>query len=158
MKPEGAGERQAAVPTRMPGDVLEELIRTAHLAERRRTRAVETAGLSQLQFAVLACLEDMDGLSHTELARVLRVRRQGVSRVLGEMLETGLIERTGPGGRGRRNDLRITEAGACALTRAQPAVVHASRPEGLGLTARERKVLAQLLVQVRDQLDDDELA
>ncbi|HEY3514616.1 MAG TPA: MarR family transcriptional regulator [Kribbella sp.] len=142
----------------MPHDLLGELIRTAHLAERRLGQVVEGAGLTPAQFAVLSCLEDMGDLSHSELARALRVRRQGISRLLGEMVEIGLIERIGLGGRGRRNGQRITEAGVSALDRARPAVVRASRPSAMGLTAPERDELARLLVQVRDRLDDEELA
>jgi DNA-binding MarR family transcriptional regulator len=74
------------------------------------------------------------------------------------MVEAGLIERTGPRGRGRRIGLQLTRSGAIALGRARPAVTRASRPADMGLTLSEQETLAALLVRVRDALDENELS
>ncbi len=142
----------------MPHSVLEELVGTAHLAERRLAVVVESAELTPTQYGVLSCLDVTVELSHSELARALNVRRQGISRLVDEMIARGQIELTGPRGRGRRNGLRITAAGASALSQARPAVAYANRPSSIGLTAEERDTLTRLLVRVRDHLDDDELS
>ncbi|MFI5736107.1 MarR family winged helix-turn-helix transcriptional regulator [Kribbella sp. NPDC051587] len=138
--------------------VLWELVRTARIAERWLAQAVGSAELTPTQFAVVACLGDTGELSKTELARSLRVRHQVMGPILRRMIDAGLVELTGLGGRGRRNVLRLTQAGHDALGHAQTAVVRASRPTSLGLTAREQVTLTRLLVQLRDALDDAELA
>ncbi|TWD84654.1 DNA-binding MarR family transcriptional regulator [Kribbella amoyensis] len=135
--------------------VLWDLLRTAHLAERELTRVIEDAGLTPAQFGVLSCLADGDDLSQAELARLIMVRPQSMGRLIQDMVSAGLVERTGPGGRGRRTGLRMTDAGSDAVTRARPAVVRASRPEALGLSTEAHRRLGELLAEVRTRLSED---
>jgi DNA-binding MarR family transcriptional regulator len=138
--------------------VLWELVRTARIAERRLAQAVASSDLTPTQFAVVACLGDTGELSKTELARALRVRHQVMGPILRRMIDAGLIELSGPGGRGRRNVLRLTRLGHDVLAQAWTAVLRASLPTSLGLSRQRQATLSRLLVQLRDALDDAELA
>ena len=100
---------------------LWELVQTAHLATRRFTEVFAEAGLTPAQYGVLASLADGDDLSQADLARSVQVRPQSMGRLVAAMISHGLVERGGPGGRGRRTGLEITPAGRAALDRARPA-------------------------------------
>jgi hypothetical protein len=63
--------RASACGLTVSASVLEELIRTAHLAQRSLAWAVERAHLTPREFAVLSCLDDLGELSNSELARVM---------------------------------------------------------------------------------------
>lgn len=141
-------EHQSRVP-------LWDLVQTAHLAARRFSEVFAEAGLSPAQFGVLASLADGDGLSQADLARAVLVRPQSMNRLVADMVERGLVLRTGPGGRGRRTGLALTPTGTRALEQARPAAYAINVPEALGLTPAEATELVRLLAVVRHQLGVD---
>lgn len=131
---------------------LWELVQTAHLATRRFTEVFAAAGLSPAEFGVLASLADGDDLSQADLARAVLVRPQSMHRLVTDMVQRGLVLRTGPGGRGRRTGLTSTPAGSRALAQARPAAYAINEPEALGLSDPEAAELVRLLAVLRDHL------
>ncbi|WP_405059562.1 MarR family transcriptional regulator [Kribbella sp. NBC_01505] len=138
------------------GNLLWDLVRTAHLAERRLTAIMADAGLTPAQFGVLSCIADGDDLSQADLAKAIMVRPQSMGRLVTDMVAAGLVERNGAGGRGRRAGLRMTPAAAAALDRARPAVMRTAQPDQLGLTGADHSSLTALLDDLRQRLQDDE--
>lgn len=133
---------------------LWDLVQTAHLATRRFTEVFAEAGLTPAQYGVLASLADGDDLSQADLARAVLVRPQSMGRLVTDMVAHGLVERAGPGGRGRRTGLEITPEGRKALDRARPAAYALNTPAALGLDADRVAALVDALAAVRARLSD----
>jgi DNA-binding MarR family transcriptional regulator len=138
-----------------PPVALWDLVQTAHLAGRRFAAVFASHGLSPAQYGVLASLADGDDLSQAELARAVLVRPQSMARLVSAMVEAGLVERVGTGGRGRRTGLVLTASGQKAFRAARPAARATSTPEALGLSATENAQLVALLATVRQGLARD---
>ncbi|WP_083974791.1 MarR family winged helix-turn-helix transcriptional regulator [Herbidospora daliensis] len=131
---------------------LWELIQTSYVVARGFTDVFGTVGLTPIQFGVLASLADGDDLSQAELARVIMVRPQSLGEVAVSLMERGLVDRDGPGGRGRRSALRITPAGRELLERVLPAVAAFNTPENIGLSGEDAAELTRMLRIVRSTL------
>ncbi|GAB3492078.1 MarR family winged helix-turn-helix transcriptional regulator [Nocardiopsis coralliicola] len=131
---------------------LWELIQTSFVVSRGFQAVFGEAGLSPIQFGVLATLESGEDLSQAELARVLMVRPQSLADVAGGLVERGLVARDGPGGRGRRTALQLTGEGRRILADVWPAVAAFNAPAASGLTAAEAAELVRLLRAVRAAL------
>lgn len=133
---------------------LWDLVQTAHLAARRFAEVFAEAGLTPAQYGVLASLADDDDLSQADLARAVLVRPQSMGRLVAAMVEQGLVERAGPGGRGRRTGLEITSAGREALERARPAAYALNEPAELGVDAERLAALVGTLAVIRTRLSE----
>lgn len=131
---------------------LWELIQTSYVVARGFGEVFGTVGLTPIQFGVLASLADGDDLSQAELARAVMVRPQSLGEVAMTLIERGLVERDGPGGRGRRAGLRITAAGRTVLDRVLPGVEAFNAPDAIGLSGTESAELIRMLRTVRDTL------
>lgn len=129
-----------------------ELVRTAHLAGLRFTETIGPAGLTPTQFAVLLALADDEGPSSAEVARRVLVRPQSANALIGGLVDQGLVVRDGPGGRGRRAGVALTDLGRDALERALPLVRAFNAPDALGLTPAQAAMLVELLGHVRSAL------
>ncbi|GAA4881019.1 MarR family winged helix-turn-helix transcriptional regulator [Actinomycetospora straminea] len=136
------------------------LVQTAHVVGLRFSELFAGMDLTPTQFAVLIELERLDdgeeGLTQAELARRVLVRPQSVGVLLTSLVEQGLVTRTGPGGRGRRVGIALTEAGRAALERAWPPVRAFNTPAALGLTPAQAGMLDELLEHVRRALRADD--
>ena len=126
-----------------------ELVQTAHVVGRRFTELISAVGLTPTQFAVLRHLEERDGSTQAELARAVLVSPQSIGALLSPLLDGGLVVRDGPGGRGRRSGLSLTDAGRQALHRAWGPVRAFNAPAALGLTPAQAGMLGELLDRVR---------
>ncbi|MFI6538734.1 MarR family winged helix-turn-helix transcriptional regulator [Nonomuraea sp. NPDC050547] len=131
---------------------LWELIQTSYVVARGFTEVFGTVGLTPVQFGVLASLATGEDLNQAELARVIMVRPQSLGEVAVTLIERGLVEREGPGGRGRRARLRITPAGQAVLDRVLPAVVAFNAPQAIGLSGQDAEALTRMLRTVRGTL------
>ncbi len=109
-------------------------------------------GLTPTQFGVLAQLADGGNPTQAELARATFLRPQSMGELIEALLARGLVQRDGPGGRGRRTAITITEAGHAALAAAWPGVRAFNEPEALGLTLAETRELDRLLRLVMQTL------
>nr|WP_281376519.1 MarR family transcriptional regulator [Actinomycetospora corticicola] len=109
--------------------------------------------LTPTQFGVLRALDRGEGMSQAQLAREVLVRPQSMGVLVGDMLDRGLIERQGPGGRGRRVGLALSAHGREVLERTRPAVRDFNAPAALGLTFAQAAMLEEILDQVRRTLE-----
>jgi DNA-binding MarR family transcriptional regulator len=140
--------------TSRPAVPLWTLVQTAHLAARRFTEIFAEAGLTPAQYGVLACLADGDDLSKAELAKAILVRPQSMARLTDAMVDQGLLLRTGPGGRGRRTRLGMTELGRQKLAQARPAAWAINQPDQIGLTLGDVVVLEGYLHTIAKALSE----
>lgn len=151
-----AGHRDAGPgddPQPIPDLPLWELIQTAHVVARRFTAVFAATGLSPAQFGVLQSLLDEPDLSQADLAHNALVRPQSMGRLVGSMVERGLVARTGPGGRGRRSGLVITSAGRDAVHASWPGVLALNDTASTGLTTSAAATLTHVLRELRNTLD-----
>ncbi|GAA2994369.1 MarR family winged helix-turn-helix transcriptional regulator [Streptosporangium longisporum] len=139
-------------PEGEPDLPLWELIQTSYVVARGFTEVFGAVGLTPTQFGVLASLADGDDLSQAELARTIMVRPQSLGEVAASLIERGLVERDGPGGRGRRAALRITAEGRAILGRALPGVMAFNAPQAMGLSDTDAAELVRMLRTVRATL------
>lgn len=136
--------------------MLWDLVRTAHVAERRFTEVFAELGLTASQYGVLASLADGDDLSPAELARAVLVRPQSLAGVVNALVEAGLVVRAGPPGRGRRKALSLSNRGRSVFVEARPAAYRLLRPHTTGLDSRQTRELGSLLMTLRDHLAEHE--
>jgi DNA-binding MarR family transcriptional regulator len=83
----------------------------------RRLRQESGEGLSPSQNSALASIERHGPLTPSELAAVERVRRPTATRVLGALLDAGLITREPDPADGRIARVKVTRSGAATLKR-----------------------------------------
>lgn len=119
------------------------LVQASHVVARGFTAVFAQVGLTPTQFGVLANLADDPGLTQAELARRVLVRPQSLGELLVPLLERGLVSRDGPGGRGRRSGIEITDAGREAMAAALPGVREFNA--ALGLDTGQLGMLDDLL-------------
>ncbi len=131
---------------------LWELIQTSHVVARRFTEVFAAAGLTPTQFGVLAALADDPDLSQADLARIVLVRPQTMHHLITTLLERGLVHRPGPGGRGRRTRVELTDTGHHALRTALPTVHALNAPITIGLDREAAATLTCYLRTVREAL------
>lgn len=132
------------------------LVRTAHVASLRFAKLVGATDLTPTQFAVLVHLEDDEGPTQAELARRVLVSPQSVGALVTSLVEQGLVVRGGPGGRGRRAGIALTEAGRDVLEQTWPAVQAFNAPAALGLTPAQAAMLEESLDRIRAALESDD--
>ena len=136
--------------------VLWDLVRTAHVAERRFAEVFGEFGLSATQYGVMASLADGDNLSPAELARAILVRPQSLAGVVDTLVEAGLVVRDGPPGRGRRKLLSLSDRGRQVFSEARPAAYRLLRFETTGLESRQIGELGRILATLREHLREPE--
>ncbi len=147
--PPGPGAAGSVADADLP---LWELVQTYHVVARGFTEVFAAAGLSPTQFGVLALLAQDADLSQSDLARRVLVRTQSMGELMAGLLRRGLVERDGPGGRGRRAGWRLTEPGRHLLERTVPAVHAFNAPAAIGLDDDDAAALTRMLRTVRHTL------
>lgn len=128
------------------------LVQASHVVTRGFTAVFAQVGLTPTQFGVLAYLADEPALTQAELARRVLVRPQSLGELLVPLLARGLVTRDGPGGRGRRSGIALTDAGRAAMAAALPGVREFNA--SLGLDGDQLAVLDDLLHTVLRTLGD----
>lgn len=109
--------------------------------------------LTPTQFAVLMHLEQGQGLSQAELARRILVRPQSMAPLVSSLIERGYIVRDGPGGRGRRAGIALTDAGREAMEHAWPAVRALNTSDAMGITPAQAAMLDEILDRIRHAIE-----
>lgn len=93
---------------------IETLIVAAHALT--RVAALQTANETpSAQWRTLTILRDNGALRLGELARLSRVTQPGMTRLVGQMAELGLVERTADAADSRATVVQVTELGLEAL-------------------------------------------
>ena len=126
------------------------LVRAYHTIAHGLTGLFERHGLTPVQFGVLAQLSATPDLLQSELARRVLIRPQSMAAVITQLVDRGLLERLGEGGRGRPVPLRLTDGGDRLLRRAAADVHGFNQPASLGLADYEAGMLNALLHKVID--------
>lgn len=129
-----------------------DLMRTAHVLGLRFGELFADHHLTPTQFGILHTLAASGGMTQAELAREVLVRPQSIGVLISTLIDRGLVERRGPGGRGRRTALALTDPGRDALELAWPMVRDFNSPAALGLTPAQSAMLEEILETVRDNL------
>jgi len=93
--------------------------------------------------------EEDDGLTKAQLARHVLVGPQSMGTLIDSLVARGLVVRDGPGGRGRRAGIALTDAGRETRQRARPAVRAFNTPAALGLTRAQAAMLGETFDHVR---------
>jgi DNA-binding MarR family transcriptional regulator len=125
-------------------------VRVARLVGQRLQDRLAPHGLNPIHFGVLAQLAIETEMTQADLARSVLVRPQSVAPLLDGLQDRGLIVRTGDRARGRRNPVRLTDAGRCALDAVRPVALSANDLSDVGLTPPESAELNRLLLKVID--------
>lgn len=129
------------------------LVRAYHAVGRELYRLFADVDLTPVQFGVLAQLTATPDLTSSQLARAVLIRPQSMAEVVSTLVDRGLLERRGPGGRGRPVPLTVTAAGTAVLGRAGTALLDLHSAEGLGLEAPDLVTLNALLLRVLHHLE-----
>lgn len=121
------------------------LSRAARAVEHKMIELIVSHGLTAVQFGVLVQLVTHGPMTRAELARATMVRPQSMAGVIDGMLELGMLELTGAGGRGRPNPVTITVEGRAKIEAVWPPFVEANRAKHLGLSESEAAELNAVL-------------
>jgi DNA-binding MarR family transcriptional regulator len=120
-------------------------LRTASYAFRRALQEQLPAGLSLPLVAVLARLDEEDGLSGAELARRELVTAQTMNQLVVRLLDLGLVERRRHQTHGRILTIHVTRAGQRTLDRCAAIAGRIEERMLVGFsTAERRRLLASL--------------
>ena len=126
---------------------LARVVRLAACLGRDLTEISADAGLKPGQFQVLAELRGRDPLpmSATDLARALVLTSGGMTPILDQLEDRGLILRQMDGEDRRARRISITEKGRSAVIRALDQQIARHRALNAVLTLEERETLSALL-------------
>jgi DNA-binding MarR family transcriptional regulator len=94
---------------------------------------------------VLAIVSVRDGISQTELARLMRLERATIGVHVGRCLAKGFIRRIDSAHDGRKYALSVTQRGRQLLQRLRSRIPAHERGLAAALTAAERQTLLRLL-------------
>ena len=124
------------------------VVRGARFVGNRLASRLAEHGLNPIQFGVLAFLSREGELTTAEIARAVLLRPQSVAPLLDGLEERALIRRVGVRAKGRRNPVRITEAGREVLDEAWVIALAANDLGDAGLSGDESTELNRLLLKI----------
>ena len=124
------------------------VVRVARFVGNRLAGRLAGLGLNPIQFGVLAFLEKEGELTTAEIARAVLLRPQSVAPLLDGLEARDLIRRIGDRGKGRRNPVRMTEAGRAVLAQAWVIALAANDLGDAALSADESNELNRLLLKI----------
>ncbi|MGP3534629.1 MarR family winged helix-turn-helix transcriptional regulator [Microbacterium sp. RD1] len=125
---------------------------TQSVLHSRMDDALRPLGLSVPQYACLQWLQNLPGITASELARRVFVSRQSMNVLLQGLDKRGLVERADEPGPRRERGTMLTRAGDDAIGAAHEAVVGVADALVLGLSAADQSRLLTLLGICRDNL------
>jgi MarR family transcriptional regulator for hemolysin len=130
------------------------LMEAARLQRTVFDRRVRKVGFTRTQWLVLRRVAEQTGVSQSELAEMLEVEKATAGRFIDRLEEFGWVER-----RPDENDRRVKRIGLTELGRrihreVTPIAEAMVEEELSGLTKREREMLTDLLINVKQRLQD----
>ena len=141
-----ATERGATPPHwELDDDLSYLLARASHVVASEFRREVKAAGLTVLEWRVLATLSDGRAKSVGELAAIALAQQSTITKLLGRLEALGRIARTESNADRRLSLARITPAGRAALGRLPTNSGRSERMAYGNLGAREASVLKSAL-------------
>jgi len=128
------------------------LAQICRLKHARVQALLETLGLYEGQPSMLRSLWAQEGLTHTELARRLRVQPATITKMIQRMEKAGFVERRPDQEDERISRVYLTEAGRAVQAGVQ-GVWHTLEQEAFAeFGGEERALLRQFLLQIRENL------
>jgi DNA-binding MarR family transcriptional regulator len=128
------------------------LAQICRLKHARVQALLEALGLYEGQPAMLRILWAQQGLTHTELARSMRVQPATVTKMIRRMEKTGFVERRQDPDDQRVSRVYLTEAGRGVQTDVGQ-VWHTLEKEAFAdFSQEERALLRRFLSQIRENL------
>jgi DNA-binding MarR family transcriptional regulator len=112
------------------------------------TESLAKDGLTQLQFAVIACLKDMPGIDQRTLAAALGIVPVNVGQILDQLQAMGIVERRMNGADRRARQLHLTARGMKLRQRLRANNRAANARILEPLAPGERELFTDLLVRV----------
>ena len=110
--------------------------------------ALADAELVQLEYALLAFVDDVPGISQQTLSEALGIDRNNVSLIVDKLEARGLLRRSVNGADRRARELYITPQGKKLWQRCRLKVLAANNGIIACLSARERELFLDMLVRV----------
>jgi DNA-binding MarR family transcriptional regulator len=120
---------------------------------RRCDAALKSTGLSMAQYATLRALAEHPDASAAELARLCFVTRQSLQDMLTGLRAAGLVETAHTPPRGRSRSLSLTRLGSRRLSAAHEAVFGVEAEMLQGISAHERRTVAEALIRCAENLE-----
>lgn len=120
---------------------------------RRCDTALKSTGLSMAQYATLRALAEHPDASAAELARLCFVTRQSLQDMLTGLRAAGLVETGHTPPRGRSRSLSLTRLGSRRLSAAHEAVFGVEAEMLQGISARDRRIVAEALIRCAENLE-----
>jgi DNA-binding MarR family transcriptional regulator len=111
-------------------------------------KALEGAGVVQLEFAVLVFIDDVSGIDQRSLAEAMGIARNNVSLIIDELEKKGLVERRINGADRRARELYLTPRGKELRRRTQPKIRAANDRILAPLKTAEQKHFIELLIRL----------
>ena len=128
------------------------LAQICRLKHARVQALLETLGLYEGQPSVLRSLWAQEGLTHSDLARRLRVQPATITKMIQRMGKAGFVERRPDPEDERVSRVYLTEAGRAVQADVR-GVWHLLEKEAFAeFSGEERTLLRQFLIQIRDNL------
>jgi DNA-binding MarR family transcriptional regulator len=116
--------------------------------------ALKPTGLSMSQYSTLRALHEHPEASAAELARLCFVTRQSLQDVLNGLRAAGLVETSDAPPRGRARSLQLTRLGSRRLSAAHDAVFGVEAVMLQGISARDRRTIAEVLRRCAENVED----
>ncbi len=128
-------------------------VHVAHLHHDHARSLFNTVGLYRGQPPVLRVLEEEEGLSHSELARRLRIRPATISKMLDRMDKAGFIMRKADPADQRVSRVYLTDRGRAVQDQVRSLIATMARDGFSSLTPDEVSTLHALLSRVAANLE-----
>ncbi len=122
----------------------------------RRLRQQSPDGLSPSQTSALASIERNGPLTPSELASIERIQRPTATRVLGALLQAGLVTREADARDRRIARVKVTRAGAAVLKRGRSRKNAYLARRLQRLDTEQLEILERAATLIEGLIEDDE--
>lgn len=130
------------------------IVEAARLQRTVFDRRVRKMGFTRAQWLVLRRVCDQPGVSQRDLAEVLEIERASAGRLIDKLEEFGWLERRPDDSDRRVKRLFLTDLGRKIHRDISPIAEAMVAEELSGLTGKEREALTNLLLNVKQRLQD----
>ena len=130
------------------------LMEAARLQRTVFDRRVRKLGFTRTQWLVLRRVMEQPGVSQSELAEMMEVEKATAGRFIDRLEEYGWLERRPDEADRRIKRIFVTELGRRIHRQVKPIAEGMVEEELSGLKKREREMLTDLLLNVKQQLQD----
>ena len=110
-------------------------------------------GLDVYQFRVLRLIRDTPGITFTELTKLTKFERSATSRMLSQLIKSGLVERTNSPSDARQFTLTITKAAIALCAKADPLTLELEAQMLAPLTQQQREAFRETLNVMQEWVD-----